>query len=144
MIKSGLTFSGIDKEAYIKSLALVAMADGILTEEEKSLYESRMGDILVHPNLRDKYRRFLSGHFTTADVIIGNVNKRTLLYALRDSIMMAKIDGVVHEAELKRVNIIAEKAGIGEAKIEEMEKWVDEGIKWMTEGNNLVRLPLDD
>jgi uncharacterized tellurite resistance protein B-like protein len=143
MIKSGLSFRGLDKEAYIKVLALVAMADGILKEEEVALYESRMGDILVHPDVRAKYRQFLRMHFTIDDVL-KNVDKRTLLYALRDSIMMAKIDGVVHETELSRVRIIAEKAGVSDARIKEMGNWVDDGIKWMNDGNNMVLLPLDD
>ncbi len=143
MIKSAFAFKGLDKEAYTKILALVAMADGVLKEEEVALYESRMGDILVHPDSRKQYRKFLRLHFTVEEVI-ENVDKRTLLYALRDSIMMAKIDGVVHENELQRVMSIAEKAGVSKSKMDELGDWVDAGIKWMKRGDKIVLVPLDD
>ena len=143
MIKSAFTFKGLDKEAYTKVLALVAMADGVLKEEEVAYYESRMGDILVHPDARKQYRKFLRLHFTIEEVI-RNVDKRTLLYALRDSIMMAKIDGVVHDNELQRVMSIAESAGVSKQKMDELSNWVDKGIKWMKKGDKLVLVPLDD
>ena len=143
MIKSAFAFNGLDKEAYTKVLALVAMADGVLKEEEVALYESRMGDILVHPDSRKQYRKFLRLHFTVEEVI-ENVDKRTLLYALRDSIMMAKIDGVVHKNELQRVMSIAEKAGVSESKMDELTKWVDAGIMWMKRGDKIVLVPLND
>ena len=34
-----------------------------MKEEEVELYESRMGDILVHPDSRKQYRKFLRLHF---------------------------------------------------------------------------------
>lgn len=136
-------FNHLDKEAYAKILALVAMADGVLREEEVALYEARMGHILVPPKVRDHYRKFLRLHFTVNEVVKG-VDKRTLLYALRDALWMARIDWDFHERERERVISIGEAAGVSRERMKILDEWVKEGMDWMKRGDTLTLIPLDE
>ncbi len=136
------SFEDIDKEAYVKILALVAMADGVVVKEEYALLESRLGHILVHPSIRDDYRKFIRMQFTVDEVLAG-VDRRTLMYALRDAVLMARIDGHFHENEIENVMRIADAADVPRSRIKEIDKWAKRGIRWMSDGDLLATIPLD-
>ena len=135
------SYERIDTKAYARILALVAMADGVLKEEEVSLYEERLGHLLVPPNIRTHYRKFLLHHFDNLDIVQG-VDQRTLLYALRDALWMARIDGELHDHERERVLLIGKLAGVSENKMRALDAWVKEGLEWMERGDALTFIPL--
>ena len=135
------SYERIDTKSYARILALIAMADGVLKEEEVSLYEQRLGHLLVPPKIRDHYRKFLRHHFDNIDVVKG-VDQRTLLFALRDALWMARIDGELHDHERERVLMLGDVAGVSEKKMKVLDAWVKEGIEWMKRGDDLTFIPL--
>jgi len=137
------SYGDIDKEAYAKILAHVAMADGVVVKEEYALLEGQLGLVLVHPSVRQNYREFLKMHFTVEEITRG-VDRRTLMYALRDAVMMARIDDDFHDAEIESVMGIAAAANISRERIKKIDEWVKKGIEWIRDGDLLSTLPLDD
>ncbi len=137
------SYGDIDKEAYAKILAHVAMADGVVVKEEYALLEGQLGLILVHPDIRTHYRHFLKMHFTIEEITEG-VARRTLLYALRDAVMMARIDNNFHDAEIESVMGIAKAANVSRERIKEIDAWVKKGIEWIRNGDMLSTIPLDE
>ncbi len=137
------SYGAIDKEAYARILAHVAMADGVVVKEEYALLEGQLGLILVHPTVREHYRRFIKMQFTVEEVTKG-VDRRTLMYALRDSVLMARIDDNFHEAEIESVMGIAAAADVSRERIREIDEWVKQGIRWIHSGDMLSTIPLDE
>ncbi len=137
------SYGDIDKEAYAKILAHVAMADGVVVKEEYALLEGQLGLILVHPSVRQHYREFLKMQFTVEEITTG-VDRRTLMYALRDAVMMARIDDRFHDAEIESVMGIAAAAKITRERVKEIDEWVKQGIEWIRNGDMLSTIPLED
>jgi len=141
MIPRPFAFGRIDHEAYARILALVAMADGTVKREELALYEERMARLLIHPDTRAVYRTFLSEQSSIQEVVSG-VDDYTILAAIRDALLMAKIDGEIHSEEVRTIQQIVDGSHIPSNRLNAMHDWVDEGLEWMAKGERLAEVSL--
>jgi len=136
-------FDKIDTDQYLTVLAIIANADTVLRPEEMAFFESRMARMLINPQMRSRFRRFLKLEYDV-DKTVRGMDKRTLRLALRDGIFLAASDGEVHPAEVEAVKTIAHHAGVSDDRLQEIWKWVKEGITWMSQGPRLTEVPMYD
>jgi uncharacterized tellurite resistance protein B-like protein len=136
-------FKRIDRRGYAAILAHVANADTILKPEELAAFESRLGRMLIHPEVRKEFRKFLRMQMNL-DELCADLDQITLRYALRDSIYMAKIDGELHPTEVDVIRKLAQMADIDDDLLREISEWVDQGLNWMAHGRRLIEVPLED
>ena len=136
-------FDKIDADQYLTVLAIIANADTVLRPEEMAFFESRMARMLINPQMRSRFRRFLKLEYDV-DKTVRGMDKRTLRLALRDGIFLAASDGEVHPAEVEAVKTIAHHAGVSDDRLQEIWKWVKEGITWMSQGPRLTEVPMYD
>ena len=136
-------FDTIDTDQYLTVLAIIASADTVLRPEEMAFFESRMARMLINPHMRSRFRRFLKLEYDV-DKTVRGMDKRTLRLALRDGIFLAASDGEVHPAEVEAVKTIAHHAGVSDDRLQEIWKWVKEGIAWMSQGPRLTEVPMYD
>lgn len=136
-------FDTIDTDQYLTVLAIIASADTVLRPEEMAFFESRMARMLINPQMRSRFRRFLKLEYDV-DKTVRSMDKRTLRLALRDGIFLAASDGEVHPAEVEAVKTIAHHAGVSDDRLQEIWKWVKEGIAWMSQGPRLTEVPMYD
>jgi hypothetical protein len=136
-------FDTIDTDQYLTVLAIIASADTVLRPEEMAFFESRMARMLINPQMRSRFRRFLKLEYDV-DKTVRGMDKRTLRLALRDGIFLAASDGEVHPAEVEAVKTIAYHAGVSDDRLQEIWKWVKDGITWMSQGPRLTEVPMYD
>jgi len=136
-------FDTIDTDQYLTVLAIIASADTVLRPEEMAFFESRMARMLINPQMRSRFRRFLKLEYDV-DKTVRSMDKRTLRLALRDGIFLAASDGEVHPAEVEAVKTIAHHAGVSDDRLQEIWKWVKDGITWMSQGPRLTEDPMYD
>ncbi len=136
-------FDTIDTDQYLTVLAIIASADTVLRPEEMAFFESRMARMLINPHMRSRFRRFLKLEYDV-DKTVRGMDKRTLRLALRDGIFLAASDGEVHPAEVEAVKTIAHHAGVSDDRLQEIWKWVKDGITWMSQGPRLTEDPMYD
>ena len=136
-------FDTIDTDQYLTVLAIIANADTVLRPEEMAFFESRMARMLINPQMRSRFRRFLKLEYDV-DKTVRGMDKRTLRLALRDGIFLAASDGEVHPAEVEAVKTIAHHAGVSDDRLQEIWKWVKDGITWMSQGPRLTEDPMYD
>ena len=128
------------KGVYVRLLAQVARSDGLLTEEERSNWESRAGLSLLSDEQRIELRKQLE-NCTVQDTELKKMEKDHLMLALRDSMLMAAVDGHYDPREIDAIKEIAALAKIDDEQLIKLFEWVEQGVQWMCSGRELLRLP---
>ena len=128
------------KGVYVRLLAQVARSDGLLTEEERSNWESRAGLSLLSDEQRIELRKQLE-NCTVQDTELKKMEKDHLMLALRDSMLMAAVDGHYDPREIDAIKEIAALAKIDDEQLIKLFEWVEQGVQWMCSGRELLGLP---
>ena len=128
------------KGVYVRLLAQVARSDGLLTEEERSNWESRAGLSLLSDEQRIELRKQLE-NCTVQDTELKKMEKDHLMLALRDSMLMAAVDGHYDPREIDAIKEIAALAKIDDERLIKLFEWVEQGVQWMCSGRELLGLP---
>ncbi len=136
-------FLSVNRDDYMTVLAIIANADNVLREEEMSFFESRMARMLINPKLRTQFRDLLRNEYDVEETI-KDMDSKTLRLALRDGIFLAASDGEVHPSEVETIKIVAQYAGVDNARLKEIWSWVQEGLEWMSSGPSLLEVALRD
>lgn len=122
-------------------LILVAAADGELVREEISAIEAAMGSMMLHPESREEVRQLLSDP-PTLESITDGMDEIAIKIALRDSALLASVDGDYDKNELASLKKIAEIAGINKNNLSKLLDWVDQCWKLSAKGRRIISTPM--
>lgn len=111
---------GFDTDLYFKALISVAKADGELSEIEKK-YILDQGKLLSF-DLGD----MLNENTVIEDIKIENSASVTKKILIRDCIALANIDNHYEKSEREVIMSIAEKIGLQNEQIDEIENWLND------------------
>ena len=111
-------------------LVLVARCDGALVREETAAVEAAMGRAMLRPELRDEIRTWF-GSPPELDALLADLPIVGRKLALRDSMMVASVDGEYQSAELALIRSLAAAAEVGESELDTLFGWVESGWNWM-------------
>jgi uncharacterized membrane protein YebE (DUF533 family) len=133
------------REAYVGILICVAAADGDLVREESAAIEAAMGRAMIRPNRRELMRPWLVEP-PNLDDLLENISEDALRVTLRDSLIIAAVDGDYHESEIDIIKKISNASGITSNELESLTAWVEDGWRLMAKGRGIlgVTLPGDD
>ena len=135
------TLPATEKRSVLAVLTLVCAADGELVREEMAALESKMGQALLHPEVRREIRQMLRQP-PDFEMLILNMDEASLRLAVRDAILIAAADGEYHLDEMKMIKKIANAAGLQSDAIEELLSWVEELWTIQAKGRSLVGLSI--
>lgn len=111
---------GFDTDLYFNALISVAKADGELSEIEKK-YILDQGKLLSF-DLGD----MLNENTVIEDIKIENSASVTKKILIRDCIALANIDNHYEKSEREVIMSIAEKIGLQNEQIDEIENWLND------------------
>ena len=129
---------------FIKGLINLSKAQEIregsnsISNEELELLRNSM----IVLNLDEKVRHDLEA------LIYSNENKieihfdsvKQALFFLREGLQICYVEGQYHEAEKEMMREMALKLDVSEGKLEQLEKWVLEGLEWSERGDKILEM----
>ena len=122
-------------------LVMVAAADGALVREEISAIESSMGSMMLHPESREEVRQLLTQP-PDLESILDGMEIPAIRIALRDSALLASVDGDYDENELSALRKIADSADLTEGDLSKILDWVSDSWKLSANGRSIIELPM--
>ncbi|MDP6010260.1 MAG: TerB family tellurite resistance protein [Candidatus Poseidoniaceae archaeon] len=130
-----------NKRSVLAVLTLVCAADGELVREEMAALEAKMGQALMHPEVRREVRQMLRQP-PDIETLILDMDETSLKLAVRDAVLIAAADGEYHLDEMKIIKKIADAAGLQSNTIEELINWVEELWMIQAKGRSLIGLSI--
>ncbi|MEL0100508.1 MAG: hypothetical protein VW862_02240, partial [Euryarchaeota archaeon] len=115
--------------------------DGELVIEEISSIEEAMGSMMLHPESREEVRQLLSDP-PSLESITDGMDDIAIKIALRDSALLASVDGDYDKSELASIRKIAEIAGISKNGLSKLLDWVNECWKLSAKGRKIISTPM--
>ena len=125
------------REAYVGILICVAAADGDLVREESAAIEAAMGRAMIRPNRRELMRPWLAEP-PEFETLLADMSADAKRIVLRDSLIIAAVDGDYHEDEIRIIKKIANAADFNTKKLESLMEWIEDGWKWMALGRDIL------
>tara|TARA_B100001142_G_scaffold287326_1_gene302819 strand:- start:40 stop:510 length:471 start_codon:yes stop_codon:yes gene_type:complete len=122
-------------------LVMVAAADGALVREEISAIEAAMGSMMLHPESREEVRQLLTQP-PDLDSVLDGMEVSAIRLALRDSALLASVDGDYDESELWALRRICDAGGLSEKELSEILDWVSDSWKLSAKGRSIIAMPL--
>jgi len=129
------------REAYVGVLIHVAAADGDLVREESAAIEAAMGRAMIRPKQREKLRPQLAKQ-NELPKLLGQLSEDACRVVLRDSMIIAAVDGDYHESELEAIKEIAKASGVSKKELDSLFNWVEDGWRWMARGRGILGVNL--
>jgi uncharacterized tellurite resistance protein B-like protein len=129
------------REAYVGVLIHVAAADGDLVREESAAIEAAMGRAMIRPKQREKLRPQLAEQSKLAK-LLDQLSEDACRVVLRDSMIIAAVDGDYHESELEAIREIAKAGGVNKKDLDSLFNWVEDGWRWMARGRGILGVNL--
>ena len=129
------------REAYVGVLICVAAADGDLVREESAAIEAAMGRAMIRPNRREMMRPWLAEP-PEIETLLDDMSDDAKRIGLRDSLIIAAVDGDYHEAEIQVIRKIANAADVDTKKLESLMEWIEDGWRWMALGREILGVKL--
>ena len=129
------------REAYVGVLIHVAAADGDLVREESAAIEAAMGRAMIRPKQREKLRPQLTEQSKLAK-LLEQLSEDACRVVLRDSMIIAAVDGDYHESELEAIREIAKAGGVNKKELDLLFNWVEDGWRWMARGRGILGVNL--
>ncbi len=129
------------REAYVGILICVAAADGDLVREESAAIEAAMGRAMIRPTRREAMRPWLAEP-PELEKLLDELSADAIRVSLRDSLIIAAVDGDYHEKEIEIIKKIANATNFSTKKLEELMQWVENGWKWMALGREILGVRL--
>ncbi len=129
------------REAYVGILIHVAASDGDLVREESAAIEAAMGRAMIRPKQREKMRPQLM-EMTKLSKLLDQLSEEACKVVLRDSMIIAAVDGDYHESELKVIREIAKASGVSKKELKSLFTWVEDGWRWMARGRGILGVNL--
>jgi uncharacterized tellurite resistance protein B-like protein len=129
------------REAYVGVLIHVAAADGDLVREESAAIEAAMGRAMIRPKQREKLRPQLAEQSKLAK-LLDQLSEDACRVVLRDSMIIAAVDGDYHESELEAIREIAKAGGVNKKELDLLFNWVEDGWRWMARGRGILGVNL--
>jgi uncharacterized tellurite resistance protein B-like protein len=128
---------------FIKGLICISKASEIeegvigINTEEKRFLENAMESLDINKSDRAVLEALITAKEN--DTNIAFENQEQALFLLREGVQVCYIDGKYSEAERKLVEVLAEKFGVSKKSVEAIEKWVEAGIRWEEQGDELLK-----
>tara|TARA_B100000459_G_scaffold147456_1_gene117501 strand:+ start:252 stop:686 length:435 start_codon:yes stop_codon:yes gene_type:complete len=132
-------FAQEEVKGYAEIMIIVASVDGMLVKEELAIIEALMGRCMMHPEMRVDVRNLLENP-PALDLVLSKLNPVVLKIALRDSILVAAVDGEYDDSEIKVIKSIAKAAGVRKKELSALFEWVKTGWEWHNESFQLLKL----
>ena len=129
------------REAYVGVLIHVAAADGDLVREESAAIEAAMGRAMIRPKQREKLRPQLA-ELNKLSKLLDQLSEDACRVVLRDSMIIAAVDGDYHESELEAIREIAKAGGVNKKDLDSLFNWVEDGWRWMARGRGSLGVNL--
>ena len=129
------------RKAYVGVLIHVAAADGDLVREESAAIEAAMGRAMIRPKQREQLRPQLVEQ-TQLSKLLEQLSENACRVVLRDSMIVAAVDGDYHESELEAINAIAKAGGVSKDELKSLFNWVEDGWRWMAYGRSILGVNL--
>lgn len=129
------------REAYVGVLIHVAAADGDLVREESAAIEAAMGRAMIRPKQREKLRPQLAEQ-SQLSKLLDQLSEDACRVVLRDSMIIAAVDGDYHESELEAIQEIAKAGDVSKEELDSLFNWVEDGWRWMARGRGILGVNL--
>lgn len=121
---------------FLKGLLYLAKADGEIEIEEQQFFKNIAHNFsLDQVSIKEIETLFNAKEYT---IEIEFEEQKQALLLLQEGIQLCHMDGKYELEEQATIYQIADLLSIDSDKVEKIENWVDEGIKWRNEGRKMI------
>lgn len=124
-------FESFDSEAYLQALVIIAKADGI-DQREIDFINLQSQLLCIDP------AKYWDDETGLSQFDQSNLSYMTKMAIIRDCIVIAHIDGDYADIERNAILEIADKFGLEESNVVDMENWLKEYWQIIEKGKNLL------
>lgn len=125
-----------DKLNYLKGLIRLTISNGDIAEEQKQFFVNAANGM----ELDDKDKAELNKCWSATEVIsLEFSSKEVSLFFIQEAIQICVVDGVYDEIERNEIYQTGAELGINADSVNQLEKWVEEGIAWRKRGEQLLK-----
>jgi hypothetical protein len=124
-----------EKESFIKLLIYIAQSDGFLSDDEEKFIKRIACEVGSKPfekieTYSKKEIRQIAESFTSS------ISKRVVLLEI---VNLAYTDNLYLKKEKAAIEFVCDGLGIPTDKLEEVERWVHDGVVWAEEGLAIIK-----
>lgn len=122
---------------FMKGLIRIAKADGIIAQEELVFFDNLGRTMCIDEYLMNELHDIINSDKICSVEFEKREHKLAFLI---ESLQLCYIDGECSENEKKEISKIATELGVSFNTVNEIEKWVIEGMEWSNKVNYLFTL----
>jgi len=127
--------TGDAKKNFIKGLIRLAKVDGIIDQEESQYFMSAAYALgLNSEQVAEVNNCIMSSNIINVE--FDSTEEKILFF--REGIQLCAIDESYDENERAEIRVMAAQMNISEDTIRSIETWVDEGMAWKKQGDELI------
>ena len=124
------------KENFIKGLICLAKIDGVISQEEHQYFI----DAAFHMGLTQQQVDKINDCIEKEDEIAIKFNSLgEKVFFLREAVQLCAIDVCYTSDEKKEVRRLAQILEVPSSILDEVEAWVEEGMKWKQQGDDMIK-----
>ena len=114
-----------DTVLFVKCMAAVARADGEVSDEERQAIESAMLAWSIEGEAANAIQAILSDGGAIGDFVQHFSHPRTAFLLIHTLVTLASLDGQYDEVERAAILEIADKSGVSQGRVVELEQWAN-------------------
>lgn len=123
------------RDNFMKGLIRLAKADGNISQEESQYFIGAANSMGLSEQQIEDMKEYMSSQ-EKLPVSFGSMAEKVLFF--REAIQLCAIDIAYTQEEKEEIRKIAGELNVSMDLIEEIEKWVEEGMSWKRQGDELV------
>ena len=121
---------------FLTGLIRISKCDGKIDESEKFFFSN--SSIALGLNQEDI--DLLNSYWDKENIEVNFNSKKESLCFFQQAIQLCHLDGRYSDKEKNEIQKLSETLNISKDSITKIENWVEEGIKWAKDGDNLLYL----
>lgn len=125
------------KRNFLMGLVFLAKVDGVVDETERTFFLNAASSLqLSSESVNEINSCWDKDNMPEIDF----ANKEEKLFFILEAVQLCSVDGGYTEKERLFIHELAKKLGLKRDSVEKIEAWVERGIQWQAEGNQLLKM----
>ncbi|MEG0772683.1 DUF533 domain-containing protein [Clostridium sp.] len=125
------------KRNFLMGLVFLAKVDGVVDETERTFFLNAASSLQLSSESVNEINSCWNKEVMPE---INFDNKEEKLFFILQAVQLCSVDGGYTEKERLFIHELAKKLGLKSDSVEKIEAWVERGIQWQAEGNQLLKM----
>ncbi|MEO2506542.1 hypothetical protein ABHA01_01995 [Clostridium paraputrificum] len=125
------------RKSFLLGLVFLSKCDGVVDEEEKKFFLNAAIALQISENSKREIDLAWNQEVMPK---LSFSNKKEKLFFIMQAIQLSNVENFYSTEEKKFIYSVASDLGVSKESVQEIEVWVEEGIRWQVRGEKLLEL----